>query len=57
MAQMRAWFYKAHWRRHLAAQGIVLRKYEVDKEYMHRGMTQAIFRRNKAKLVAEYTEF
>lgn len=56
-AQMQRWFYRADIRRYLASQGIVMNKYEVPNAFFHRGMNQAIFRKDKAKLVETFTQF
>lgn len=56
-AQMRRWFFRADIRRFLAEQGIVMNKYEVSKQAFHRGMNQAIFRKDQARLVETFTQF
>jgi hypothetical protein len=57
-AQMRAWFYQDSWLKTLHEEGYQLSTYEIDDEpdvhgYVHAciGNTQAVFRRDRAKLI------
>lgn len=52
-AQMRAWFYRDDWMRALACFGYAVMIWEVEDEYFHAGHTQAVFRKDYAKLIAK----
>ncbi len=51
LAQCRTWFKLIADRRHMDQQGLILVKYRVDKQYRHKGRTQAIFVKDRATAV------
>lgn len=53
LAQLRDWFGSREHRAILADRGIKLNRYSVPRQYLHKGDTQAVFRRSEAKLLGE----